>query len=222
MPHLLSLLSGASIISLVHGASLITRPSTNLTLPGSANWTSDSGLQSVTLQQTVYNAVVHTLALYPEALLREIEATSITDATTNPDDLTDVRLIFAIPDRGLDTTLIVEMSHIWGVWLQPRLSPLPVPPNEKTLPAWITVDITTADALMKDARFLGPYWGVIICWPEGLPAARDQPMYMFEMDDNTPGNPKLIFVGTRDGIVTSFNDAEQTQQPGSGTVAATS
>lgn len=202
--------------NLTKAASVITQPQINTTLLSFTNHTSSSGLNTITFQNTVYLAVVHTLALYPRARLHEVEAVSTTGSTTDPYDLDDVRLIFAIPDHTPNTTLIVEMSHVWGMWLEPRLSIMQVQPREKTMPAWIDMDIDVANEQKERGGFRGPYWSFIICWPVGLPPGRDQPMYMFQMDDENVGDPDIVYVGTRDGRVTATYDAGQPGQPRGG------
>ena len=222
MHSLFSLLSWLPIVSLTQAAGLIAQPQTNLTLPIFTNLTSVSGLSVVSFKETVYNAVVHTLARYPRALLLEVEAVSIAGATTDPSLLRDVRLIFAIPDRAPDTTLIVDMSNTWGRWKRPRLSPLPVPRQENVMPGWLDMDIFEADANKIGAGYRGPYWSVIVAWPMGLPAERDQPMYMFQMEDEAPGNPKVVYVGARNGRVTALYDAKQMDPPDSRRLVSTS
>lgn len=142
-----------------------------------------------------------------------MEAVSTTGPTTDPYLLDDVRLIFAIPDHAPNTTLIVEMSHVWGVWLEPRLSGMQVQPREKVMPPWLDMDIDVANEQKERAGFMGSYWSFIICWPVALPPERDQPMYMFQMEDEGPGDPDVVCVGTRDGRVSAIYNARQPGQP---------
>ena len=222
MYTLCSLLLWLLITNLTQSTGLTTQPQTNLTLPSSTNLTSAFGVSVVNFRETVYEAAVHTLAQYPRALLHEVEAVSIAGATTDPSLLRNVRLIFAIPDRAPDNTLIVDMSNTWGHWRRPRLSPLPVPPREKVMPVWLDMDIFEADVHKVGAGFGGPYWSVIVAWPVGLPAERDQPMYMFQMDDDYPGNPTIVYVGVSDGRVVALYDAKNTNHSAGASLVSTS
>ena len=209
--------------SLTGAASIITQPAeTNLTFPSLTEFNATSGHNRISFQETVFAAVSQTMIRYPRAVLYEIEATSSTGATTNPTRLNDVRLIFGIPDQGSNPTLIVEMSHLWDVWLQPRLSPLPVPLMERPMPAWVEMDIGVANTKKKNAGFTGRYWSALVCWPVGLPLGKEQPMYMFQMEDTTQGKPEIIVVGTKDGSVYAIHDPLQINQPWSGRVVAVS
>lgn len=203
MPSFSTILLWLLATNQTQAASVISQPGTNLSLHSSTNTSSSSGLSTLSFQQTVYRTVVHTLARYPLASLYEIEAVSTTGATTDPYLLNDIRLIFAIPDHAPNTTLIVEMSDVWGIWQEPRLSILQVQSREKVMPRWVDMDIDVANDHKERAGFMGPYWSFIICWPVGLPPERDQPMYMFQMEDESRGYPETVCVGTRDGRVTA-------------------
>ncbi|KAL6720366.1 hypothetical protein ACLMJK_002287 [Lecanora helva] len=222
MRPLIAALSWLLMACLTQAASLSTQPQTNATLPSSLNSTSASGVGLISFRDTVYRATMHTLALYPQAQLYEIEAVSVSGATTDPHLLKEARLIFAIPNHAPSTTLIVDMSDHWGRWKDPRLSPLPVPPREKVMSGLLGMDLDEANTYKEGAGFGGPYWSVIVAWPVGLPAGRDQPMYMFQMEDDTGGKPSVIYVGTRDGSVFALYDAKQMDSPEGGRLVSTS
>ena len=201
------------LISLAQTAKIVAQPQQNLNLSDITNSTSTAILNRLTFREIIYAAVSNTQIIYPQALLREIEAVSRSGATTNPSLLTDIRIIFALPDQGPDKTLIVAMSDTWGRWLPPRLTPMQVPPREQTMPAWFLVDLEQANADKERAGFLGPYWSVIVGWPIGLPAESDQPMYMFQMESDSPGTPNILYVGASDGSVHVIYNAHQLDQP---------
>lgn len=203
MPSFSTILLWLLATNQTQAASVISQPGTNFSLHSFTRLTSSSGLSTLSFQQTVYRTVIHTLARYPLASLYEIEAVSTTAATTDPYLLNDVRLIFAIPDHAPNAMLIVEMSDVWGIWEEPRLSIMHVQPREKVMPRWVDMDVDVANEHKERAGFMGPYWSFIICWPVGLPPERDQPMYMFQMEDESLGYPEIVCVGTRDGRVTA-------------------
>lgn len=83
------------------------------------------------------------------------------------------------------------------------------------------MDVPVAEVHRKRAGFMGRYWSVIVCWSEELPAGKDQSMYMFQMDDETWGNPDIVYVGTRNGSVFAKFDAQQKDLPTGGRLAPT-
>lgn len=132
--------------------------------------------------------------LSPLQAFRELQATPSIGSTTNPEDLTSVRLLFSI-GRG---TLEMQMSDVWGIWDYPHMS-LEIPPEgNNVLPARIAMDVVVADELMKRAGWVGAYSAVYLIWPQGLSLGKEQPYYCFMMERD---GPETVYVGTNDGSV---------------------
>lgn len=193
------------VTSLARGASIISQPQINLTAP-LTNVIPIISHNRIRFIDAVYSAVLYITRRYPRAAFIEVQATTDSDPTNNPLFMTDVRVMFSIPDREPYKSLFIEMSENWGHWQQPRLSTIIASPREDILPARLGMDIITADQLMKDAGYRQNYWAVIVCLPKELPASREQVTYIFEMEDGE-GIPDNVTVGTRDRMVTAtFHD----------------
>ena len=148
----------------------------------------------IPLNETVYARVREINSDFKSAAWRELQLTSTTGPTTDPELLIDVRLIFSYGPG----TLYVDMTNTWGEWAGPRFSAHVWPAGNNVLPSRLGMDIVFADALIKKAGYWGPYDAVDVKWPKGLSLGREQAYYCFLMEGNTPTN---LYVGTTDQAV---------------------
>ena len=186
-------------------ASVLASPPRNITLPPSLNSSSALQVNRISFQDTVREAVLSTVAQYPGAIFVSIQASTTGDPTNDPRRLTDIRLIFEIPNRLPSRIIIVTMSQSWGRWLRPELSPSPPPVNHGALPYNLGMDLLEADQLIKEHGYTQKYWWVNVIWPLEVGRDRMQVYYVFEIDSDEPGTPDAVVVGARDRSVEVIN-----------------
>lgn len=159
------------------------------------------GVNRISFIDTVRAAHLSSVSRYSRARLVSVQASTTGEPTDDPKDPKDVRLIFAIPNRFPSRTLIVSMSPWWGVWMRPEWSPNAPPLNLVDLPLDFGMDIVEADALIKQHGYDQRFWWVSAGWPTDVTPVGNQVYYVFEMEDEQPGETDTVVVGTRDRSV---------------------
>ena len=125
---------------------------------------------------------------YPGAELYEGDGISPSGPTTNPQDVNSWRFVFRVPDNKtafIHTTEWGEFGPIQLIdqpWLEDRVIPWP-----------FEMDIVTADELLKNAGYTGPYTTVTVRWP--LYPGVNEPSYIFNLSG------EYVFVGIYTGNV---------------------
>lgn len=193
-----------------HAATLISRPPTNM---GSSPFNITSALTASRprLNDTIHDTVLRTLERYPTAHFIKVQASvSTEDPTTDPLLLTDIQLIFSVPNRLPAKTLISQMRSRWATWENPRLVDLDYAATNDWLPSDLEMDILEADQRIKEAGWAGRYYCVDVRWPKDLGGHTPQPYYIFSMEDE-PELPSIVSVGIYDKQVMAqyFNALDQ-------------
>lgn len=205
----------ASVIPTVPTIDLVS-PRPDTTLPSflpSAHTTTPSHSSPANLSanilfvDVVYDGYRLTLTRYPAATFREVQAASVTGPTTNPNHLTDMRLIFSIT-QGDYRSVYTEMTGTWPQWGLPRLTTNVPSQDDEALPSRYGMDIVVADRYMKAAGFGQRYEAVDVRWPGSLPDGSRQAQYFFQME--AAGRVDFVAVGARSGRVFAHrrSDAE--------------
>ena len=167
----------------------LTENSTNTQL--SSNSAVSLYRSRIPLNDTVSAKVRETLVQFNSAAFRELQVTSTLGPTTDPERLLDVRLLFTAGHGSI----YVDMTNIWGQWVDPRFSVQPLPEGYHDLPSRLGMDIILADELKKNAGYVGSYEAVDVRWPNGLRLGNNQPYYRFWMEGN---RPDFVYVGVND------------------------
>ena len=174
--------------------------STNISHSSSSNVSLAS---RIPLNQTVETEVRRINAKILSATFRKMELVSIIGATTDPELLLKVRLIFSV----YFGTLYVDMTDTWGKWADFSINSTLWPAGDNSLPSRLVMDVVYADELKNRAGYLEPYEFVNLNWPRGLRMGREQPYYCFVMSTD---DPKLVYVGVNDQtVLTSLPWAQQ-------------
>jgi len=195
------------LVTITEAASILAPSRANLTSPLSLNLSSAFNVNRISFQDTVRHAILTTIALYPEAGLVSIQASTTGNPTNDPRRLKDVQMTFRIPPRPPYRTIIVAMSGLWGRWAPPQLSPKAAPDDRGTLPIDLGMDLSEADQLIKGRGYTQRYWWAEVVWPRSMPREMMQVFYVFEMEGEGPGSPDVVIVGASDRRVTAIPNA---------------
>lgn len=126
---------------------------------------------------------------YPESSLYEVDGTSSTGPTTNPNDINNLRAVFT----GGDNNTIMIFSTTWGEWGNMKYIDQPWM-GDVIIPWPIEMDIVNADELLKAAGYTGAYNNCTLRHP--LYPGSNQPLYIFGMAEGG-----FIAVGVNDKSV---------------------